>query len=234
MSERLQKILSERGVASRRASERLITEGRVTVNGRVAALGESADAQSDEICVDGVPLPSAPKCEYIMLNKPRGFVTTVSDDRGRRTVMELVSDCGAKVYPVGRLDMDSEGLLLLTNDGELANRLMHPSFEVQKTYRVLVDAMGEQLERAAARLREPMEIDGVTVTAKQILVQSAALEITIGEGRNRQIRRMCAAAGLRVQRLTRVAEGGLRLGDLRVGRWRRLTDAETELLRKGE
>ena len=233
MSERLQKILSERGVASRRASERLITDGRVTVNGRVAALGESADATSDEICVDGALLPSAPKCTYIMLNKPRGYVTTVADDRGRRTVMELISDCGARVYPVGRLDMDSEGLLLLTNDGELANRLMHPSFEVEKTYRVLVDAMGETLASAAERLREPMEIDGVTVTAKRVAAQNAALEITIGEGRNRQIRRMCAAVGLRVQRLTRVAEGSLRLGDLRLGKWRELTDAETELLRRG-
>ena len=221
-------------MASRRASERLVTEGRVTVNGRVAALGESADAAADEICVDGVPLPAASECTYIMLNKPRGFVTTVADDRGRRTVMELVSDCGARVYPVGRLDMDSEGLLLLTNDGELANRLMHPSFEVEKTYRVLVDAMGEPLERAAERLREPMEIDGVTVTAKRVAVQNAALEITIGEGRNRQIRRMCAAVGLRVQRLTRVEEGGLQLGDLQLGKWRRLTESETESLRKGE
>ena len=237
MKQRLQKILSERGVASRRASEKLITDGAVTVNGCVATLGESADAEADVILVRGEPLPGAAKCVYIMLNKPRGYVTTLSDEQGRRTVAELVRDCGARVYPVGRLDLDSDGLLIMTNDGELANRLMHPSFEVRKTYRAWVKPAeaGVLVADAVRRLREPMEVDGVTVQAKnvELAAGSDVVFITIGEGRNRQVRRMCASVGLRVERLTRVSEGALKLGDLKSGRWRELSADEINLLRKG-
>ena len=223
-------------MASRRASEKLITDGEVTVNGCVATLGESADADMDIICVRGEPLPSPTANIYIMLNKPRGYVTTLSDERGRRTVAELVRDCGARVYPVGRLDLDSDGLLIMTNDGELANRLMHPSFEVRKKYRAWVKPnAGVELAAAAEHLREPIELDGVSVQAKRVELAAGSdvVFITIGEGRNRQVRRMCASVGLRVERLTRVAEGELRLGDLKSGRWRRLTEDEINMLRKG-
>ena len=152
MTERLQKILASRGVASRRKAEELIVQGRVTCNGKTALLGDRADPEKDEILLDGSPLPSRSEYVYIMLNKPRGFVTTLSDEKGRRNVSELVADCGVRVYPVGRLDMDSEGLLLFTNDGEFANMLMHPKHEVEKTYDVWVTGYrpaGEELLRSA-------------------------------------------------------------------------------------
>jgi len=232
MIERLQKILSGRGVASRRAAEKMIEEGRVTVNGRVALLGESADPDVDEILVDGSALPSISENVYILLHKPRGYVTTVSDDRGRRTVMELVRDCPARVYPVGRLDMDSEGLLLMTNDGTFANALMHPRHNVDKTYEVWVTGYHNA---SLALLARPITLDGYTIRKPEVKLLwedggKAKLLVTIHEGRNRQIRRMCEAAKMQVTRLRRVSEGSLKLGDLPLGKWRHLTQKEIEQL----
>lgn len=235
MIQRLQKILSERGVCSRRKAEIYITEGRVSVNGSTAKLGDTADPDVDEILVDGNPIPSPQKPVYIMLYKPRGYVTTLSDEKGRKNAAELVAQCGVRVYPVGRLDMDSEGLLLFTNDGEFANMLMHPKHEVNKTYLVTVSEFGaEKLEKLA----QPVALDGYTIKKPQVkLVRTlsdnrAVLSVTIHEGRNRQVRRMCDLAGMPVSRLTRVSEGALKLGDLKCGAWRYLTDAEVKLLKK--
>ncbi|MBQ8768384.1 MAG: rRNA pseudouridine synthase [Oscillospiraceae bacterium] len=232
MTERLQKILSGRGVASRRAAEKMITDGRVTVNGRIALLGESADPELDEILLDGSVLPSASQNVYILLNKPRGYVTTVSDDRGRKTVMELVQDCPARVYPVGRLDMDSEGLLLLTNDGAFANALMHPKHNVDKTYEVWVTGYHSA---SLTLLGRPITLDGYTIRKPEVKLLwgdggKAKLLVTIHEGRNRQIRRMCEAANMQVTRLRRISEGSLKLGDLPLGKWRYLTREEQESL----
>ena len=228
MKERLQKIISARGVASRRKAEEWITQGRVTVNGATAALGDSADSVLDEILLDGKPLPSPQQNVYIMLNKPRGYVTTLSDEKGRDNVAQLVADCGVRVYPVGRLDMDSEGLLLLTNDGAFANRVMHPGEEVDKTYEVSV---GGYHEAALALLSRPIELDGYRIRKPQIKLLHAAADrakilVTIHEGRNRQVRRMCDAAGLTVLRLRRISEGALQLGTLPLGKWRYLTEDE--------
>lgn len=228
MKERLQKILSARGVASRRKAEEMITAGRVAVNGLPAVLGDTADVDVDIITVDGRPLPSPQKPVYIMLHKPRGFVTTLSDEKGRRNAAELVADCGVRVYPVGRLDMDSEGLLLFTNDGDVANRLMHPKHEVTKTYYVTVkDYSDEKLEN----LKQPVTLDGYTIRKPDVRLlrldgDKAWLEVAIHEGRNRQVRRMCAMAGMAVVRLVRVAEGALKLGNLQRGTWRYLTEEE--------
>ena len=235
MTQRIQKILSERGVCSRRKAEVYITEGRVTVNGSIASLGDSADPDVDMILLDGNPLPSTQKPVYIMLYKPRGYVTTLSDEKGRKNAAELVADCGVRVYPVGRLDMDSEGLLIFTNDGEFANLLMHPKHEVNKTYLVTVtDFTAEKLER----LSLPVELDGYLIKKPAVkLVRTlsgnrAVLSVTIHEGRNRQVRRMCDLAGMGVARLTRISEGAVKLGDLKSGTWRYLTDAEVALLKK--
>ena len=226
MTERLQKILSARGVASRRAAETMIEEGRVTVNGMVALLGQTADPENDEIMVDGRPLPSVKEYVYILLHKPRGYVTTLSDEKGRKTAAELVADCGVRVYPVGRLDMDSEGLLLFTNDGDFANKLMHPKHEVQKAYLAWVQNFSEE---AVARLKQPITLDGYTIRAPKVrVVKPGMMEITIHEGRNRQVRRMCEAAGMQVTRLKRVREGKLALGDLPLGKWRYLTEEEVK------
>ena len=227
MTQRLQKILSERGVASRRASEALISAGRITVNGRVAVLGDSADPETDEILLDGQPLPDRQKAVYIMLHKPRGFVTTLSDEKGRKTVTQLV-DCGLRVYPVGRLDMDSEGLLLMTSDGEFANAMMHPKHEVRKTYEVWVTGYHEA---ATALLSRSITLDGYTIRKPEVKHlwadgKKAKFLVTIHEGRNRQVRRMCEAAGMTVTRLRRVSEGTLELGDLPLGQWRYLTEEE--------
>ena len=232
MEERLQKLLSAAGVASRRKAEEMIREGRVRVNGNTAQLGDVADRREDVIEVDGKVLPKAPKKRYLMLNKPRGFVTTLSDEQGRRTVAELVADCGERVYPVGRLDLGSEGLLLMTNDGELANRLMHPRHEVNKTYLTYVTGFADGAEQL---LRRPIELDGRPIREPSVRLISrkgevAVLEIVIHEGRNRQVRRMCEAAGLKVTRLRRIAEGPLKLGDLPSGKWRELTPAEIDTL----
>ena len=232
MEERIQKIMASRGIASRRASEELILQGRVTCNGQVCGLGDRADPEKDTILVDGRPLPSTPDAIYILLHKPRGYVTTLSDEKGRKNVSQLVSDCPQRVYPVGRLDMDSEGLLLLTNDGELANHLMHPSHVVDKVYQVWVQGFSpEGLER----LSQPIELDGYRIRKPNVKCQKrtgdkALLQITIHEGRNRQIRRMCAIAGMEVQRLKRIREGSLSLGQLPLGKWRYLTKEEVQAL----
>ncbi len=228
MKERLQKILSARGIASRRKAEEWILAGRVQVNGAVAQLGDSADSDIDEILLDGRALPSQQKYVYIMLNKPRGYVTTLSDEKGRQTVAELVADCGTRVYPIGRLDMDSEGLLLLTNDGEFANRLMHPKHEVDKTYEVLVRGYHAA---APALLQRPIELDGYPIKEPKVkLVRAegdrAKFLVTIHEGRNRQVRRMCEAAGMKVVQLKRIQEGSLTLGNLPLGKWRELSEDE--------
>ena len=228
MNERLQKILSARGVASRRTAEKMIDAGRVTVNGQVAGLGQTADPDFDEILLDGKALPVAGEYVYILLHKPRGYVTTMSDEKGRKTAAELVADCGIRVYPVGRLDMDSEGLLLFTNDGEFANRLMHPKHEVQKTYLTWVEGFSET---SLEKLKQPITLDGYRIRAPKVrVVKPGLLEITIHEGRNRQVRRMCDAAGMHVTRLKRIREGNLSLGDLPLGKWRYLTEDEVRSL----
>lgn len=231
MKERIQKILAAHGLASRRQAEELIRQGRVRVNGCVASVGDSADAALDAITVDGAALrrKDAPVC--LMLYKPRGYVTTMQDERGRKTAASLV-DCGCRVYPVGRLDCASEGLLLFTNDGDLTNRLLHPKNLVEKTYEVTVSGA---LSGAAERLARPIVLDGRPIRPPRLRLvrehgEKQTYEITITEGRNRQIRRMCEAAGLRVLRLCRVQEGPLRLGSLPVGKWRYLTQQELAAL----
>ena len=233
MKERLQKIISASGLMSRRAAEELIAAGKVSVNGVTAALGDKAEAGIDRILVDGKALPSAGEKLYIMLNKPRGYVTTLSDEKGRKNVSELVKELGTRLYPVGRLDMYSEGLLLMTNDGDFANRLMHPSHEIDKCYHTWVK--GEDMGWAVELLRCPMEIDGYVTSPAEVDIlelkgEEALLAITIHEGRNRQVRKMCEAAGLKVTRLMRVSEGGVELGTLKSGRWRRLTEEELNML----
>ncbi len=230
MTDRLQKILSARGVASRRAAEKLIESGRVTVNGTVALLGQSADPDADEILLDGKPLPTGSDHVYILLHKPRGYVTTLSDEKGRKNAAQLVADCGVRVYPVGRLDMDSEGLLLFTNDGDFANMLMHPKHEVEKAYLTWVEHYSDA---ALTALKRPIQLDGSTIRAPKVrVIKPGLLEITIHEGRNRQVRRMCEAAGMHVTRLKRVREGKLHLGDLPLGKWRYLTSGEVQQLKK--
>ena len=228
MTERLQKILSARGLCSRRKAEEWIESGRVTVNGVQARVGDTADPDADEILVDGKPLPSSSEYVYIMLNKPRGYVTTLSDEKGRKNAAQLVADCGARAYPVGRLDMDSEGLLLFTNDGEFANMLMHPRHEVNKTYAVTVRGYSRT---GFEKLQQSVTLDGYTIRKPDVTLlraqgDRAELEVTIHEGRNRQVRRMCALAGMTVTRLKRISEGNLKLGDLAPGKWRHLTPEE--------
>lgn len=236
MEERLQKLLSAAGVCSRRTAEAYIQAGRVTVNGRTAALGEKADPDRDDIRLDGRALPNTAERLTILLNKPRGYVSTLSDERGRKTVAELVKGCGVRVYPVGRLDLDSEGLLLMTNDGRLAQRLTHPSREVEKTYHVWVRG---DVEGAAERLSRVRDLEGEPIRPARVetLRQgkgTAKLAVTIHQGKNRQVRRMCAACGWEVERLRRVREHTLELGDLPPGKWRRLTEEEVRALWAGE
>jgi len=230
MAERLQKLISAAHFASRRAAEQLILNGCVTVNGITATLGQTADPASDTILINGTPLRFSDEKTYIMLNKPRGYVTTLSDEKGRKTVAELVGDAGVRLYPVGRLDLNSDGLLLMTDDGALANALMHPGHEVNKVYRTVVEG---DVEAALPVLRSAMEIDGCKLRPAEVNpVGDGVLEITIHEGKNRQVRKMCAAADLYVRRLTRIAEGPVTLGELPVGKWRRLTENEVEALKK--
>lgn len=234
MKERLQKILSAHGVASRRASESLIAAGRVTVNGAAAVMGQSADTDTDTIEIDGKPLKLDTEKVYIMLNKPRGYVTTLKDEKGRKNVAGLVQDCGKRVYPVGRLDLDSEGLLILTNDGALTNLLTHPSHEKTKTYHVLLK--GEAPD-AISKLSGPLTIEGYQLRPAAVrhvkrTTDGLLLSITIHEGRNRQIRKMCAQLDLEVLSLKRVEEGGIRLGTLKTGVWRYLTPEEIAQLKK--
>ena len=233
MEERLQKLLSAAGVCSRRAAEDYINAGRITVNGQVAELGQRGDPERDDIRVDGKPLAKREALVYLLLNKPRGYVTTLSDEKGRKNVADLVKDCGVRVYPVGRLDLDSEGLLLMTNDGEFANQIMHPKYHINKTYRVTVrpDINDEQ----AMQLAEGVELDGVRTAPAQVMVLTkepgrVVIQIVISEGRNRQIRRMCEAVGLEVARLKRVSIGPVRLGMLPPGQWRMLTVPEMSSL----
>ena len=237
MEERLQKLISACGLASRRTAEAWITAGRVTVNGVRAGLGDRADLERDRVEVDGVPLRPRREHTYLMLHKPRGYVTTLSDEKGRRTVADLVAGCGARVWPVGRLDLDSEGLLLLTDDGELTNLLLHPRHKVEKEYLVWVTG---NVEKAIPLLSSPMELDGEAVAPAQVRRGRTTggvsqLSVTIRQGKNRQVRRMCAQAGLTVLRLKRVREGALPLDrSLRPGQWRPLTPEELAALRGPE
>lgn len=233
MGERLQKILSSRGVASRRKAEEMIQAGQVTVNGQIARLGDVADPDTDEILVNGQPLAQKQESVYLLLHKPRGYVTTLSDEKGRKNAAQLVEGCGVRVYPVGRLDMDSEGLLLFTNDGAFANALMHPRHEVEKTYEVWVTGYVPGGEK---RLAQPIVLDGYRIRPPKVRLlkaegDKAKLQVTIHEGRNRQVRRMCQAAGLYCTRLRRIREGSLKLGDLPLGKWRYLTKDEADQLR---
>jgi 23S rRNA pseudouridine2605 synthase len=236
LKERLQKLISSAGLASRRAAEELIKQGRVKVNGETASLGMSADPELDDIRVNGKRLRISGTRVYIMLNKPRGYVTTLSDEKGRKTVAELVKGAGRRLYPVGRLDLNSEGLLIMTDDGEAANALMHPSHEVGKTYRVTVS--GREPEAAVRELEALREVEGEPIRPAQVSLAGETgegkymLDVTIHEGRNRQVRKMCAAAGLEVRRLVRIAEGELSLGGLQTGKWRHLTSEELDWLLK--
>ena len=232
MEQRIQKLLT--GICSRRTAEEWIAAGRVSVNGQAAVPGQKADPERDIVLLDGKPLPGREKLVYLMLHKPPGYVSTMRDERGRPTVAELVRDCGQRVFPVGRLDYQSEGLLIMTNDGELSFRLTHPAHEVEKEYEVTVTG---DLTDVAERLSSVRTLDGgETVrpaTARLLRVKSgrAVLSVTIHEGKKRQIRRMCAQCGLRVTRLRRVREHTLLLGDLPPGKWRRLTPEEVAALR---
>ena len=229
---RIQKVLSEQGIASRRKAEEWIEQGKIKINGRPAALGQKINPNRDVVTIDGerVYFQKSSQKYYIMLNKPRGYVCTLSDEKGRKTVAELVRDCGARVYPVGRLDLASEGLLLLTNDGEWMQHLLHPRYEVNKVYEVSVAG---EVRGAAEALASMTQLDGEPIRPAQVRVlrqgrDTAVLSITIHEGKNRQIRRMCAAAGLHVKRLKRVQEHALKLGALPVGAWRDLTEQELQ------
>lgn len=226
--ERLQKVLAVRGWGSRRVCEDMIAAGRVTVNGEVAVLGRRVDVEADAVEVDGVPIGTKPGLVYYLLNKPEGVVTTAHDPQGRPTVVQIVPE-EPRVYPVGRLDVATEGLLLLTNDGDLAHRLAHPSHGVEKEY--LAEVSGSPGTGAVRRLRDGVELDdGMTAPAKVSQPSPGVLRITIHEGRNRQVRRMCEAVGHPVQRLVRVRIGPLRDAQLAPGEWRELTQAEVRSL----
>lgn len=226
---RLQKYMAENGIASRRKSEELIAAGKVRVNGKIAAVGDKVDPKHDKVTVSGKRVVKVKKNVYIMLHKPRGFITTMHDEMGRKCVAELIQDVPERVYPVGRLDRESEGLLLLTNDGEFANALTHPSRHVPKTYRVTVrpDVTKEQL----AAFENGIEIDGRPTLPAEVRVLDkqegrVVLEVVIYEGRNRQIRKMCEALGLEVARLKRTKIGSLKLGMLKQGEYRYLSEDE--------
>lgn len=232
---RLQKYLSEAGVASRRKAEEMIRSGAVKVNGAVAQIGDSVDPKKDTVSVKGKKVIKQGEKRYILLNKPRGYVTTTDDDLGRKCVLELVKDVKERIYPVGRLDRVSEGALIMTNDGAFANAMMHPSKHVPKTYRVTVrpEPTAEQIDILASGV----ELDGRLTAPADVYVISkeegrAVLEIVLREGRNRQIRRMCESQNLEVARLRRIAVGPIKLGMLQTGQWRDLTPAEVESLFK--
>ena len=235
MKKRLQKLLSEYGLCSRRGAEKLIESGRVTVNGLPAQVGMSADLDCDVVALDGVPLSRRPEPTFLMLHKPRGYVTSMHDEQGRRDVSELVADCPERVFPVGRLDRDSEGLLLFTNDGALCNALMHPKVGVSKVYEVTVTGLTEEGLRV---LQSPLTMpDGYRIRPAKVTVlrqssEEATLRVVIHEGRNRQIRRMCGMARMKVKRLLRVEESGISLGNLPAGSWRFLTSEEIQTIRR--
>lgn len=230
---RLQKYLSMSAVASRRKAEELIAQGKVKVNGKVAQIGDKISPKHDTVTVSGRKIVGSRKHYYIMLHKPRGYITTMDDEMGRKCVAELVRDVGARVYPVGRLDKDSEGLLLMTNDGEFANHMTHPSKHIPKTYRVTVrpDVTEDMLTAFATG----MEIDGrITAPADAHIIEKqdnrVVMEIVLYEGRNRQIRKMCESLGLEVARLKRTSMGSLKLGMLPSGKWRELKEDEVHKL----
>ena len=235
---KIQKYFTDCGVMSRRAAELEIQNGKVLVNGKKAEIGMRIDPSCDVVEYLGKEIkPTTEQNVYIMLNKPRGIVTTMSDEKGRTTAAELVKDVGVRVYPVGRLDMDSDGLLLFTNDGELANTLTHPRHDIPKIYRVTVS--GQANEEQLATLRSPLVIDGYKILPVKVNViskekQLTVLEMTLYEGRNRQIRKMCEMADLRINRLCRIAMGEVKLGELKVGKWRFLTDKEVAILRQND
>ena len=233
---RIQKVLSDQGILSRRKAEEAIRAGRVTVNGRPAVIGNPVNPARDVVAIDGrrVVFQKKKRIRYILLHKPRGVVTTTSDEQGRRCVIDLLGDLPEKVYPVGRLDRNSEGLLLLTNDGALANQVMHPSHHLPKTYRVTVRP--GITDEQAARMSAGIELDGKPTLPATVLVLEkqegrAVLQITVQEGRNHLIRRMCEAVGLEVARLKRISIGPLKLGMLQPGHWRELKPAELTALR---
>jgi 23S rRNA pseudouridine2605 synthase len=226
--ERLQKLMAGAGLGSRRTCEQLIEEGRVTVNGAIAHLGQRADTTSDRIAVDGIPLPVHPGTVYYLLNKPTGVVTSATDPEGRPTVVDLVPEV-PRVFPVGRLDIMTEGLLVLTNDGDLTYQLTHPSFGVVKEY--VVEVEGELSRVDIGRLRRGVELeDGLTARARVTSLGPHAARIAIHEGRNRQVRRMCEAVGHPVRRLVRVRIGPVHDRALAPGQWRHLTTAEVRSL----
>ena len=231
MAERVQKWIAKSGLCSRRKAEELLAAGRVTVDGQIAALGDKAE-ETQVICVDGKQISFTEKLTYILLNKPRGYVCTLSDKHAEHLVTELV-DCGVRVYPVGRLDKESEGLLLLTNDGEFANAIMHPKGQADKVYRVTVSGA---LDGCGERLSAVTELDGERIVPAQVRLLSdvrtqAELEVIIHQGKNRQIRRMCEKVGLKVLRLKRVQEHTLKLENLKAGEWRYLTVEEIRELK---
>ena len=233
MEQRLQKILSNYGLASRRKAEQMILDRRVRVNGNTASLGEVADDEEDVIEVDGVRLKKQPARIVLMLNKPRGFITTMNDEHDRKCVAELVKDINTRVYPVGRLDRESEGLLIMTNDGEFTNALTHPSKHVSKTYRVTIRPT--ITKEQATEFRNGIEIDGRMTAPADLRVLEAqenrtVVEVTIYEGRNRQIRKMFEALGIEVARLKRTKVGNLKLGMLMQGAYRHLTEDEVSSL----
>ncbi len=234
---KLQKYFTDCGILSRRSAEEEIKKGKVKVNGTAAYLGMRIDPTCDTVEYEGrIIRPTEQQRVCIMLNKPRGFVTTLKDEKGRPTVLDLVSDLERRVYPVGRLDMDSDGLLLLTDDGELANVLTHPKHEIPKIYRVTV--CGRVKEEQLTLLRSPLQIDGYKILpvkteliAYDKATDKTVLQMELYEGRNRQIRKMCALAQLKITRLSRIAIGSLTLGTLKNGKWRYLTDSEITYLK---
>ncbi|MBO5338546.1 MAG: rRNA pseudouridine synthase [Clostridia bacterium] len=234
---RLQKFFTDMGIMSRRASEKVILAGNVKINGVTAKLGDKVDPENDTVVYNGkVIKPQTSKKRYIMLNKPLGYVTTANDEKGRETVFSLLTDVGERVYPVGRLDMYSEGLLILTNDGELTNHLTHPKHNINKAYSVILK--GEISPEVLHNLNSPMEIDGYKLKPVKVRVVSTKngntnTLFTLSEGRNRQIRKMCEKCGLTIMRLTRISIGKLKLGELERGKWRELTPSEVAYL-KGE
>ena len=233
---RLQKYLADAGIASRRGSEALIKAGRVAVNGEtIREMGVKVDEEQDIVTFDGREIRPQNKMVYIMLNKPIGYVTTVSDDKGRETVMDLVRDIPVRIYPVGRLDYDTEGLLLMTNDGDLTYKITHPKNNIEKTY--VAEVTGDINMNTILQLRHGVVIDGVKTSPAKVEVIGATqfgtkLEITIHEGRNRQVRKMFESVGCIVKRLTRTREAGLILGHVPLGRWRKLTESEVNMLKK--
>ncbi len=236
---RLQKFFTDCGVLSRRAAEAQINAGRVKVNGNVAFIGQKIDPEKDKVFFNGkqVLMPKKHHFIYVMLNKPRGYLTSMSDDRGRKCVTELISEIEERIYPVGRLDMDSEGLLLLTNDGSLTNKLTHPRHEIPKIYNVKIK--GTPTEDQLRALRSPMKIDEYDLAPVKIDLVSikedySVLQMTLYEGRNRQIRKMCEKVELEILRLQRIAIGELKLGNLSPGKWRYLTKSQIEYLKNSK